>query len=519
MQSRDVHHTDDNKADLHLSQLASVGQIAAGIAHEVRNPLTAVKGFLQLMKENADEKYIDIAQTELEHALRTLENLLQVSKPDRDIEGNESIHLAVELESILQLFQDQIYRVKIHTDFRNRDQLIYGKRNQLKKAFFNLLKNAFEAIPGEGEISVSHYVSDRHVIVTIEDTGVGIPQDKLSLLSTPFFTTKPHGTGMGLTQVFSVIYQHGGDIRVESRENEGTRFAITIPLIRKKTAREVITIDLRYTDGQDLKSFFLDNRQEFENRLLEEAVNVRDKIEEIQTIGNINLTLNAHKLVLFLVDGQEHEIISFAKEEGEAWARFSLTLAFKLEWVQSIRRVLWDFLYNFDRLGQAKSSREQFYELEKNVNTLVDLFLSYFFMSYSKYKDELIRSHREMVEDLSVPIIPLSSSMSILPLIGTIDTFRADTIADKVITQIGTDRIQTLIMDLSGVAYMDTGVINHLIKVIDGVLMMGCRTVITGLRPEIVKAMIKMGISFDRNVEVKGTLQQALAEYMIRTPG
>lgn len=121
--------------DVHLSQLASVGQIAAGIAHEVKNPLTAVKGFLQLLKERNEEKYIDIAQTELENALSILQNLLQVSKPDLDEETFVSVDLTVELEMLTQLFQDQFYRVTLVKNFEYPGSYIYGKKNQLKKRF------------------------------------------------------------------------------------------------------------------------------------------------------------------------------------------------------------------------------------------------------------------------------------------------------------------------------------------------------------------------------------------------
>lgn len=120
----------DSVFDTHLSQLASVGQIAAGIAHEVRNPLTAVKGFLQLLQKEEKHQYIDIAQSELDNALKTLNNLLQVSKPDLENEEYQTIYLAVELESILNLFQDKLYNITITTDFKNTDSAVIGKKNR-----------------------------------------------------------------------------------------------------------------------------------------------------------------------------------------------------------------------------------------------------------------------------------------------------------------------------------------------------------------------------------------------------
>lgn len=501
------------RKDIHMSHLASVGQIAAGIAHEVKNPLTAVKGFLQLLRERHDRNYVEIAESELENAIDILQNLLQVSKPEMEDETYVSVNLAVELDSLTQLFQDQLYRVTIHKDLQAPDTYIFGKKNQLKKVFFNLLKNAFEAIPDQGSIYIEHTVTDDEVIVCIQDNGLGIPQEKLSMLGTPFFSTKANGTGMGLTLVFSVIYQHGGTIEVQSEEGVGTKFTISFPKeMNRMKLKEVVTLELEATTH--LNEFFIVNRETFEQRLLMEAVNVRDKIDEILTIGNINLLENAHKLVLYIIDGKEYEVIAFAKQEGVMWAKHSLTLAFKLEWIQAVRRVMWDFLYNFDRLNNQCESREHYYSLEKNINQLMDQFLNQLFISYSQFKDDLIRAQRAMVEDLSVPIIPLTRTTSILPLVGTIDELRAETIEDKIITQIGNDKIETLIIDLSGVMEMDANVVQKLINVFDGVNMMGGQPIVTGLRPEVVKMMIRSGLSFEKKAVTKGTLQQALVDHL-----
>ncbi|MDR4945712.1 ATP-binding protein [Neobacillus cucumis] len=502
--------TQESEKDTHLSQLASVGQIAAGIAHEVRNPLTAVKGFLQLLQQDGRNEYIDIAQSELENALTTLSNLLQVSKPDLQDEESQTIYLAVELESILNLFQDKLYNITVNTDFNYTNVSIIGKKNQFKKAFFNLIKNAIESMHGKGILSIIHDVKGNDVIVTIKDTGVGIPKDKIQLLGTPFFTTKEQGTGMGLTQVFSVIYQQGGNITVDSQENQGTMFTIKIPKQQQVKQRGVKTLKLHYEERLTMKDFFFENRYEFEERLLLEAINVKDKIEEIHKIGNINLLENAHKLVLFVVEEREHELISFAKQEGMAWAKYSLTLAFKLEWIQAIRRTLWDFLYNFDLLSKTEADRKAFYTLEKQINENIDQFLTYFFISYSNYKDELLAAQRKMVDDLSVPIIPINREICILPLIGTIDLMRLSTIQEKVLSQIEHHHIQSLIIDLSGVTPMEHDASNQFIKIIEGISMMGCKTILTGLRADIVKSLIQIGVGFNPLAEFKGTLQQAL---------
>ncbi|MET3696494.1 rsbT co-antagonist protein RsbR [Bacillus oleivorans] len=513
MTPNDENQEERNKHN-HLSQLASVGQIAAGIAHEVRNPLTAVKGFLQLLQNEDKPEYIEIAQSELDNALTTLNNLLQVSKPDLEDEEEQPIHMAVELESVLNLFQDRLYDVELITDIQDSETVVFGKKNQFKKAFFNLLKNAFESIEGKGKIWVSHFAAEKEVIVSIQDTGVGIPKEKLAILGTPFFTTKHHGTGMGLTQVFTVVYQHGGNISVESKENEGTKFTLTIPKKLMTNPRGVKRLELEFEKDFTMIEFFKRNSKIFEDRLLDQAINVRDKIDEILAIGNIDLINNAQKLVILVIEEREHELITFAKQEGKAWAKYSLTIAFKLEWVQAIRRTLWDFLYNFTVQSDNEHNLEDFFTLEKKINELMDQFLNHFFISYSKFKDEVLLAQRELVENLSVPIIPITPSISILPLIGEMDEYRIKTIEEKVLEEISELHIQTIIMDLSGVGYMELEVMQHLIKIIDGISLMGCKTVLTGIRPEIVKNVVKSGISLEKKATAKGTLQLALRDYL-----
>ncbi|MDK8210454.1 STAS domain-containing protein, partial [Bacillus subtilis] len=111
------------------------------------------------------------------------------------------------------------------------------------------------------------------------------------------------------------------------------------------------------------------------------------------------------------------------------------------------------------------------------INDKIDQFLNTFLISYSKYKDELIASQRDLVEHLSVPIIPLSQSVAVLPLTGMVDTYRIQTIEEKVLTDISDLKIQTLIIDLSGIANMEMHVIDHFQKILTGISMMGCKAI------------------------------------------
>lgn len=119
-----------------------------------------------------------------------------------------------------------------------------------------------------------------------------------------------------------------------------------------------------------------------------------------------------------------------------------------------------------------------------------------------------------MVRNLSVPIIPINDTISILPLIGEMDLDRAYILKEKVLSEVTDIRIQTLIVDLSGIASMEREVIYELIKIIDGLSLMGCSTVITGLRKEVVKEISDSGIKFGPETKKLGTLQKALCEYL-----
>ncbi|WP_409304086.1 ATP-binding protein [Peribacillus sp. SCS-155] len=210
-------------------KLSSLGLIAAGIAHEIKNPLTSVKGFLQLLKESQSHHYLDTMESELEKALATLENLLQVSKPDIMDEPCVAVDLSEELTTLLYLFQEKLYNVKTELDLRDSGKTVMGKRNLLLKAFFNVIKNAIESIPHKGSIRIEHYYKNGRIHIKVSDTGQGVPADKVKLLGTPFFSTKHQGTGLGLTQVYTAIHEHGGNVSVESVVGEGTTFHIELP--------------------------------------------------------------------------------------------------------------------------------------------------------------------------------------------------------------------------------------------------------------------------------------------------
>ncbi|MFY4773582.1 STAS domain-containing protein [Metabacillus sp. RGM 3146] len=266
--------------------------------------------------------------------------------------------------------------------------------------------------------------------------------------------------------------------------------------------------------SEEIKTYINENGEIFKGKLLSEAINVSGKIKDILNKGNIDLLKNARRLIFYVVDQKDSELVSFAEQEGIAWATHSLTLALKLEWVQAIRRTLWQIIGSIDESKGIIMERLEYYELEKLINDRIDQFLNSFFLSYSNCKDEMLLKQREMVEHLSVPIIPLSETVSVLPLIGTIDSYRIKIIEEKVLTDIAESRIEKLVIDLSGIAMMEMDVIDHLEKVLAGVSMMGSKAILTGLRPDLVRKMVQAGIRFDKDAETRGTLQETLKKYL-----
>ncbi|PFA62991.1 anti-anti-sigma factor [Bacillus sp. AFS015802] len=270
-----------------------------------------------------------------------------------------------------------------------------------------------------------------------------------------------------------------------------------------------------YLNKERVTDFLKANREDFQQKLLSEAVNVSSKINDILEKGNIDLLKNAEMVSHYIVENREEELIEFAKVEGVAWAQHSLTLAFKLEWVHAIRRTLWYFLYQYDKQNEeTESQRKTFFDLEKRINDNVDQFLNNFFIRYSDYKDEQLLSQKILVENLSAPIIPIDDSIAVLPLIGMIDSYRVNALEEKVLMEISSKKIQTLIIDLSGTAEMEVDVIFQFKKILYGISMMGCKAILTGLRVGLVRNIVDSGIEFDNLVEIKGTLQQTLKEHL-----
>lgn len=501
---------DDKKLDDTQQRLSTIGQISAGIAHEIRNPLTAVKGFLQLMQKEYESRYWDIVNSELEQAISTVQNLLVVSRPDMNDEKRSEINLCQLIESTLSLFHNEMYRVKVEKRFYNVNCTIYAKRNQLKRAIFNLFKNAFEAIEGEGTITVEHFRADDKVCFSIRDTGKGIPSDKLELLGTPFFSTKADvGTGLGLPQVYAAFYEHNATIEVESVELEGTKFTIHIPLMDNSLEGRMPN-NLAIDNTMDVRDFFKANEQLINRQLEAEARNTFEIVAGLKFVSTQDLVDHANQIMFLVHDGLTQEIIQLAQERGLAWAKSDVPIMAKMEWFYALRKVIWSFLRQYHlHIG---ISAEEAFELSERINDALDNFVIHFNVSFTKYRDDILKSKQAIIEELTVPLIPIFNRIAVLPLIGMLDDTRMQIIEDKLLDEIEKRDIQKVFIDLSGAAMLNSDVFKLLVRIIEGIKLLGCRAVLTGITAKSAKLMLNLNENITKKVDIEGTLQQALAK-------
>ncbi len=214
-------------------KLAAVGQLAAGVAHEIRNPLTSIKGyteFLQLDETNEQRNELfDIILDEIERVNLIVEEFMLLAKPKVvKLEDKNIIPIIKNTISLLE-FEARKKHIRLHFNANVDRVLISCDENSLKQVFLNFIKNAIEAMPNGGDLTVKVIVQDEHVQISFEDTGVGIPQDKLNKIGEPFFTTKEEGNGLGLMVSFKIIEHHNGQIFIESELGKGTTFNIQLP--------------------------------------------------------------------------------------------------------------------------------------------------------------------------------------------------------------------------------------------------------------------------------------------------
>jgi two-component system, sporulation sensor kinase E len=215
--------------------LTVVGELAAGIAHEIRNPMTALKGFIQLLQNSMNEDqyamYFDVITSELKRIESIITEFLVLAKPQAISYQRKSVTVTMKETLDLLSAQASLDNVQFVTSIEEGLPDIYCEPNQLKQVFINILKNAIEVMPKGGTVSVVLSKEEgEQVLISIRDEGIGIPEDKLKKLGEPFYTTKDRGTGLGLMVSYKIVEEHNGTIEVSSELGKGTTFHIRLPI-------------------------------------------------------------------------------------------------------------------------------------------------------------------------------------------------------------------------------------------------------------------------------------------------
>lgn len=242
---RDIKRRRELEEDLkRADRLATMGTLAAGLAHEIRNPLGGIRGAAQLLRRGLDPnsslcEYTDIMVREVDRLNKLIEQLLDLSRPLQLTLEPVNIHEILDDVLLLQSQAGETAAI-VRKVFDPSLPPIRGDRAQLTQVFLNLVKNALEAMNGGGSLTVvtrletDYYVRDhgtgrnRFIRVEISDEGKGIKEEDMAQIFSPFFSTKNTGTGLGLAICYNIIKEHSGTIRVETTEGKGTTFKVSL---------------------------------------------------------------------------------------------------------------------------------------------------------------------------------------------------------------------------------------------------------------------------------------------------
>ncbi len=230
---RDI--TDRKQAEelmIQSEKLSIAGQLSAAIAHEIRNPITSIKGFLKLL-QNSNEKqlYYEIVESEIARIELILSELLSLAKPQKN--NFKETDLRLTLKQCISLLDAEANMKSVQIDLKHESQLpiIHCDENQIKQVFINFMKNSFDAMPDGGSllIEIENCMLTSCITIRFKDTGCGIPKEILSNIGQPFYTTKETGTGLGFMVSKNIIEGHSGTVHISSEVNVGTTIEIVLP--------------------------------------------------------------------------------------------------------------------------------------------------------------------------------------------------------------------------------------------------------------------------------------------------
>jgi PAS domain S-box-containing protein len=230
-------------------KMASIGLLAAGVAHEVNTPLTGISSFTQMLLQSADPddprtRLLEKIERQTFRAAKIVNGLLNLSRPSSGMAAEQApVDVNTVIGDVLGLLEHQFgtHRIKVRRELSAEPALVLGLEHQLQQVFLNLFLNAKDAMPKGGWLSVVTRVDAGRVSAEVADTGSGIPNEYLARIYDPFFTTKAmgQGTGLGLSITYAIVREHGGSIECDSTVGQGTRFTLLLPAVAADMAASV----------------------------------------------------------------------------------------------------------------------------------------------------------------------------------------------------------------------------------------------------------------------------------------
>jgi PAS domain S-box-containing protein len=214
-----------------LEKLNVVGELAAGVAHEIRNPLTSIKGLFQLLEQGiVKQEFFEVMLDEFNRIEDIISEFLNLAKPQEiRLKKSDLGKVVKDVETLLES-EAHLQNVQISHQFEPSISQVWCDTNQIKQVFINLIKNSIEAIPNGGYVNIQAIKEGPNILIKIIDNGVGIDEKRIKKLGEPFFSNKEKGTGLGLMLCLRIISQHKGTITFISEKNQGTTVEVRLPL-------------------------------------------------------------------------------------------------------------------------------------------------------------------------------------------------------------------------------------------------------------------------------------------------
>jgi PAS domain S-box-containing protein len=229
-------------------KMASIGLLAAGVAHEVNTPLTGISSFTQMLLQGAEPddpktKVLEKIERQTFRAAKIVNGLLNLARPAQT--DSAAVDVNVVINDVLVLLEHQLRngRIQVRKELNPSPLLVQGVEYKLQQVFLNLCLNARDAMPRGGWLTIATREDEAGAIVEVADTGSGIPPEQLSRIYDPFFTTKElgKGTGLGLSITYGIVQEHGGTITCDSAIGQGTRFTLALPMVSTKSMASAAT--------------------------------------------------------------------------------------------------------------------------------------------------------------------------------------------------------------------------------------------------------------------------------------